>query len=486
MSATDLALPVVLLLAGLVVGALLGRAMGRGQQAAQLASAQADARAALERAESAIKERDDARRRVEAVQSEASETASSLARVQSALDHERQAAARRAEDLSRAHEQLREQFEALAAKALHSNSEAVIKLAEQQLARAREQQKAEFEKRSTQVETMVAPLKESLAKVDEHVRHLEQRRADAYSGLSEQVRSMAETQARLTKETGALVSALRRPQTRGQWGELQLRRAVEIAGMVEHCDFSEQVTVVGSSAQRPDMVINLPEGRSIVVDSKVSLAAYLDALESDDPAHQEERMKAHARHLRDHVDSLAGKAYWEQFPTSPEFVVLFVPGESLLAPALERDPTLMDDAFAKRVMVVTPTVLIALLRTAAFMLAQAKVTENAVEVSSLGRELYKRLGTMGSHLDKLGRAITSTVKTYNQTIGSLERQVLVSARRMNDLGVVTDELPEQTPVEDSVRPVSAAELVAWDEAVSLDADGSAEVRRLRRGDAATG
>ena len=361
MTATDLVLPVVLLLAGLVIGTLLGRATGRGQQAAQLGTAQADARAAQERADAVMRERDEARRRVEAVQREAAETASSLARVQSSLEHEREAAARRADDLAQAHEQLREQFEALAAKALHSNSEAVIKMAEQQLARTREQQKAELEKRSTQVETMVAPLKESLAKVDEHVRQLEQRRADAYSGLTEQVRSMAETQAQLTKETGALVSALRRPQTRGQWGELQLRRAVEIAGMVEHCDFSEQVTVVGPSAQRPDMVINLPEGRSIVVDSKVSLAAYLDALESDDPAHQEERMKAHARHLREHVDSLAGKAYWEQFPTSPEFVVLFVPGESLLAPALERDPALMDDAFAKRVMVVTPTVLLSLI-----------------------------------------------------------------------------------------------------------------------------
>lgn len=193
-------------------------------------------------------------------------------------------------------------------------------------------------------------------------------------------------------------------------------------------------------------------------------------------------MKAHARHLREHVDSLAAKAYWEQFASSPEFVVLFVPGESLLAPALERDPSLLDDAFTKRVMIVTPTVLIALLRTVAFLLAQAKVTENAIEVSALGRELYKRLGTMGGHLDKLGRSITSTVASYNKTIGSLERQVLVSARRMNDLGVVTDELTAPTPVDESVRPMTAAELIAWDE----DASQDAQVRALRPGESATG
>jgi len=482
MTAADLLLPLLLLLAGMAAGALLGRALTKGQSAADVGAAEAAARAAGERSDVLTRERDDARGQLAELQRESSEAAADLARVQAALDHERASAQQRAADLAAAQEKLREQFEALAAKALHTNSEAVVQLAEQQLAKAQAQQKAELEKRSTQVESMVAPLRESLAKVDEHVRQLEQKRADAYSGLNAQVKSMAETQAQLSKETRALVSALRRPQTRGQWGELQLRRAVEMAGMVEHCDFAEQVTVGSSTTQRPDMVINLPDKRHIVVDSKVSLSAYLDAVESDDPSHQEERMKAHARHLREHVDSLAAKAYWQQFTSSPEFVVLFVPGESLLAPALERDPALLDDAFAKRVMIVTPTVLIALLRTVAFLLAQATVTENALEVSALGRELYKRLGTMGGHLDKLGRAITSTVTSYNKTIGSLERQVLVSARRMNDLGVVTDELSEPTPVEDSVRPMTAAELVAWDE----DAQASAEVRALRPGDGATG
>ena len=483
MTAADIVLPIVLLIVGIGVGVALGRVVARGQSASARASAEATAQAARQRADDLAHERDQARSRADNLQREASAVAEELAGVQSALDHERAAAAQRAADLTQTQQQLREQFDALAAKALHTNSEAVIQLAAQQLAKAQAQQSAELEKRSTQVESVVAPLRESLAKVDQHVRLLEQKRADAYSGLNEHVRSMAATQAQLSKETSALVSALRRPQTRGQWGELQLRRAVEIAGMVEHCDFSEQVTVGGQSTQRPDMVIHLPGGRTIVVDAKVSLAAFLEAVESEDPTYQDERMKAHARHLRDHVDGLAAKAYWDQFAASPEFVVLFVPGESLLAPALERDPALLDDAFTKRVMIVTPTTLIALLRTAAFMLAQATVTENAIEVSSIGRELYKRLGTMGGHLEKLGRSLTTSVKTYNQTIGSLERQVLVSARRMNELGVVSDELPEVSPVEDSVRPVSAAELIAWDEATTAD---SAEVRELRRGDTATG
>jgi DNA recombination protein RmuC len=398
-----------------------------------------------------------------------------LARTSTTLEHERSAAQQRAADLAEAQQRLREQFEAVAAQVLHANSEAVVQMAEQSLAKAREQQKSEFEKRTTSVENLVTPLRESLSKVDAHVRELEAKRAEAYSGLSQQVKSLTETQAQLTTETTALVTALRKPQTRGQWGETQLRRAVELAGMVPHCDFSEQVTTIrGEGGQRPDMVINLPEKRHIVVDAKVSLAAFLDALASNDPVHQAERMKAHAKSLRDHVNDLAQKSYWDQFAQSPEFVVLFVPGESMLAPALENDPQLLDDAFAKRVVIATPTVLIAVLRTAAFMLQQASVTDNAIEVSSIGRELYKRLGTMGEHLDKLGRSITTTVKDYNKTIGSMERNVLVSARRLNDLGIVTDELPVLAGVEESVRPMTAAELIAWEE----EAIGASTVRSL--------
>lgn len=464
-TATDLLVPLIVLLLGLAIGYLVGRALTRGASAADLATARSAAEAATSRAEAMTRERDDARAANERAGADLNDLGRQLASVTSALEHERSSAEKRAADLATAQEQLREQFEALASKALRTNSEAVIQLAEQQLAKSQQQQRAELDKRSTQVENLVAPLRESLTKVDSHVRELESRRAEAYSGLVEQVKSMAQVQSRLSTETAALVTALRRPQTRGQWGETQLRRAVEMAGMVENCDFTEQVTTTsGAGGQRPDMVINLPESRHIVVDSKVSLAAYLDALESDEPGYQAERMRSHAKSLKEHVTSLAAKAYWEQFDQSPEFVVLFVPGESMLAPALEHDPGLLDYAFGKRVLIATPTILITVLRTAAYMLQQASVTENAIEVSNLGRELYKRLATMGEHLDKLGRSITSTVTNYNKTIGSLERQVLVSARRMNDFGLGQDEMPERSPIDEAVRPVTAAELIAWEEA----------------------
>lgn len=481
-TATDVLVPLVLLLVGLAAGYAIGRALTRGNAAADIAAARSAAEAATARGDGLAKERDDARSDLERASAQLNDLGRELAAVTSTLEHERTSAEQRATDLAKAQDQLREQFEALASQALRTNSEAVIQLAEQQLAKSQQLQRAELDKRSTQVENLVAPLRESLTKVDNHVRELESKRAEAYSGLVEQVRSMAEVQSRLSAETAALVTALRRPQTRGQWGETQLRRAVEMAGMVQHCDFTEQVTTTsGAGGQRPDMIIQLPESRSIVVDSKVSLAAYLDALESDDPGYQAERMRSHAKSLKEHVQSLAAKAYWEQFEQSPEFVVLFVPGESMLAPALEHDPGLLDYAFGRRVLIATPTILITVLRTAAFMLQQASVTENAIEVSNLGRELYKRLATMGEHLDKLGRSITSTVTNYNKTIGSLERQVLVSARRMNEFGLGQDEMPERSPIDEAVRPVSAAELIAWEEETT-----KAAIRSLPTGEAQAG
>ena len=465
MTATDL----VLALIALALGTVLGWAVARVRAGSDTAVAEAARDAAVARADNLAANLDTARAEGATRAEQIGTLQTELARTSTTLEHERSAAQQRATDLAEAQQRLREQFEAVAAQVLHANSEAVVQMAEQSLAKAREQQKAEFDKRSTSVENLVAPLRESLSKVDAHVRELEAKRAEAYSGLSQQVKSLSETQAQLTTETTALVTALRKPQTRGQWGETQLRRAVELAGMVPNCDFSEQVTTIsGEGGQRPDMVINLPERRHIVVDAKVSLAAFLDALESSDPVHQAERMKAHAKSLREHVNDLAHKSYWDQFAQSPEFVVLFVPGESMLAPALENDPQLLDDAFAKRVVIATPTVLISVLRTAAFMLQQASVTDNAIEVSSIGRELYKRLGTMGEHLDKLGRSITTTVKDYNKAIGSMERSVLVSARRMNELGIVADELPTLSGVQESVRPMTAAELVAWEE-TAIDA-----------------
>ncbi|MGN6333344.1 MAG: DNA recombination protein RmuC [Motilibacteraceae bacterium] len=316
------------------------------------------------------------------------------------------------------------------------------------------------EARRVAVEGLVAPLRDTLGRVEGHLRELERARIDSCARLTEQVDAVRVTGEQLRRETGALVTALRAPQTRGRWGELQLRRVVEMAGMVEHCDFDEQASVRGDDGLlRPDLVVRLAGGRSVVVDSKVSLAAYLEAAETQDPDVRAQRLAAHARHLRKHVDDLAGKAYWAQFAASPEFVVLFVPGEAFLAPALEADPTLLEHAMGKRVIVATPTTLMSLLRTVAYAWQQEALTENAREVFALGRELYDRLSTLGRHVDKLGRSVGRVVADYNTAVGSLEGRVLVSARRLKDLKVVEAELERPRPVEEAPRPLGAPELV---------------------------
>jgi DNA recombination protein RmuC len=305
-----------------------------------------------------------------------------------------------------------------------------------------------------------APLTETLGKVEIQLREIERQRAAAHGALKEQIESVERTGRGLQTETRALVSALRKPQARGRWGELQLRSCVDYAGMTDRCDFVEQQSVATSEGTlRPDLVVKLVGGKSIVVDSKVTLAAYLEAHDATDDTVREERLAAHAKHVRNHVDQLAAKSYWSQFSPAPEFVVLFVPGDAFLAPALEHDPALLDDAFAKRVHIATPSTLISVLRAVAYAWQQEALADNAREVFELGRELYKRLGTLGDHMDKLGRQLTGTVKAYNGTVGSLERQVLVTARKLNDLEVVDGELAGPTPVEEPVRPLAAAELL---------------------------
>jgi DNA recombination protein RmuC len=315
--------------------------------------------------------------------------------------------------------------------------------------------------RREDIAVTVAPLREALGKVELHLRELEHARVAAYTSLSEQVGFMRSTGEALQDQTSSLVTALRAPQTRGRWGEMQLRRVVELAGMVEHCDFTEQASVSGDHGTlRPDLVVRLAGGKNIVVDSKVSLAAYLDAAESRDPEVIEGRMVAHARHLREHVKGLAAKEYWRSFEPTPEFVVLFVPGDAFLAPALERDPQLLEDAMTAKVLIATPTTLIAMLRTVAYSWQQEALTANAREVFELGRELYRRLGTLGGHAEKLGRSLSRSVEDYNALVGSLERTVLVQARRMAELQVTDADLAAPTPVVSAVRPLGAPELVA--------------------------
>jgi DNA recombination protein RmuC len=334
-------------------------------------------------------------------------------------------------------------------------------LASQALEGTREDAARELDSHRDAVAHLVQPLSEQLAKVDAHLRELEVDRARTLGELREQVSSVRLTSESLGRETASLVDALRRPQARGRWGEVQLRRVVEHAGMTQRCDFDEQVSATDRDGRtsRPDLVVRLAGGRCVVVDAKVTLAAYLEAVESDDERLREERLDAHARHLRQHVDRLADKAYWTQLSDTPEFVVLFVPGEAFLAPALERDPTLLEHAYTRRIHIATPTTLISMLRTVAHAWQQQALTENARAVFEAGKELHGRLAVLGGHVDKLGRTLGTAVADYNRTVGSLERTVLPASRRMAELGVVEEPLPTPREVDDVAKPVSAPHLL---------------------------
>jgi DNA recombination protein RmuC len=306
----------------------------------------------------------------------------------------------------------------------------------------------------------VQPVQASLAKVEQHLLDLERLRQEAYGELRAQVRAMGTTSDELRGQTQALTNALRAPHVRGRWGEVQLRRVVEVAGMLEHCDFDEQPTLAaGESTLRPDLVVRLAGGKNVVVDAKVPFAGYLEAMEARDAETHAERMRAHARHLRHHVDALADKQYWAHLEPAPEFVVLFVPAEPFLAAALEEDTSLLEHAFSRNVVVATPSTLMALLRTVAYTWRQEALAANARQVHALGKELHTRLATLGGHLSRLGSSLDTAVRSYNQAVGSLETRVLVSARRLAELQVVDDDLPAPEPVDLATRTPRAPELV---------------------------
>lgn len=319
----------------------------------------------------------------------------------------------------------------------------------------------DLDDRRQAVEQLVAPLRQSLEKVDGGVRELEKARGEAYGRLTQQVEAMAQTQASLQRETGNLVTALRAPSVRGRWGEMQLRRVVELAGMVAHCDFVEQKTAtVDGRTVRPDLVIRLPGDRNIVVDAKVPLEAYLEALEAVDEDVRLARLRDHARQIRDHVLKLGAKSYWEQFPRTPDFVFLFIPGESFLSVALEHDPTLLEEGYRRGVHLVTPTSLISNLRAVAQGWRDEAVAEHARTVSDLGKELHDRLRRLADLFVKLGRSLDGAVGHYNEAAGALESRVLVTARRFTDLGVpVSDEIPPLEQVERVPRGLRAPEMV---------------------------
>ena len=407
------------LAAGLVLGAVIGLLYARGRQADAAAELTGRARAADERA---------------------------------------RAAEERADLVG---DQLADRFQALSVQALDASARRFMDMAEGRLGAANARAAGELETRRAAVEHLVGPLKETLARVEAQLRDSDAARQASHAALTEQVAIARQSSEQLRTQTQALVTALRRPEARGRWGEMQLRRVVELAGMSARCDFDEQVGVTtDEGAVRPDMVVRLAGGKNIVVDSKVSLAAYLEAAEAADESLRNARLGAHARHLREHVDRLAAKAYWTAVSPAPEFVVLFIPGEAFLAPALEQDPGLLEYAMGRKVHIATPTTLVTMLRTAQYAWQQAALSDNARAVFELGRELYDRISGMGKHVDRLGRALTNAVSTYNQAVGSLESRVLVSARRLNQLGVVDGDLDTPGLVEETTRALSAPELAA--------------------------
>ncbi|MGZ4398807.1 MAG: DNA recombination protein RmuC [Gaiellaceae bacterium] len=371
-----------------------------------------------------------------------------------------------------AREALGSTMKSLAADALATNNQSFLLLAKSQLEQVQQKGTHDLDQRKQAVEHLVAPIKESLQKVDGKLQELEVARQGAYSELKEQVRQLTDSQKELRTETGNLVTALRSPVVRGRWGEMQLRRVVEMAGMLAHCDFVEQTTVRGDDGGRlrPDVVVRLPGGKQVVIDAKAPLQAYLDALEAKDEDTRRAFLADHARQIRDHIAKLSAKSYWSQFEQTPEFVVLFIPGETFFSAALEHDPTLIEEGVNQQVILATPTTLIALLRAVAYGWNQEKVAESARAVSELGRELYKRLATLTEHFSKVGRGLESAVRAYNDSVGSFERSVLPGARRLKDHGVSPpSELAELKEIELAARSINAAEMPAIVPGTTADA-----------------
>jgi DNA recombination protein RmuC len=390
-----------------------------------------------------------------------------LTRLQLELDHERAVGDERVAALTQAREALSNQLQAMCAEALRGNSEQFMQLAKTQFEQLQLKATHDLETRHKAVENLVAPIKESLEKVGSEVKTLENARRQDVGLLSGLLRGVAETNERLRTETNSLVTALRAPSVHGRWGELQLKNAVEAAGMLAYCDFVVQATGRNDDEGllRPDLVVRLPGGRTVVVDAKTPIQALLDASQTDDEAARARRLADFARNVREHVAALKAKSYWKQFESAPDFVVMFLPGESFFRAAIEQDPSLLDQPAQSGIVLASPATLITMLRTIASSWREEQVAQSARAISELGRELYERLGTMTEHLVTLGKRLDGSVQAYNQTVGSFERRVLVSARKFPEHGVTAPkELPDVAPLDKATQPPQTLELPVRSEA----------------------